>query len=130
MRARSFWPGILEDLNERLPKQNIWITELAPTFQGKPFGLSDEEGRAPVAGAHAAPDGAVIDGLFIRGLYLSNPKQQGVVFDYFRNLAGSSWFKIEPHDVSRVIKPGMPTNTEWAFPYELRLPLRTPLSWP
>jgi hypothetical protein len=58
------------------------------------------------------------------------PKQQEVVVDYFRNLTGSPWFNIDPDNQSRVIKPSMPTNTEWAFPYELRLELRRPLPLP
>src|SRR4029453_15063739 len=34
--ARSFWPQLLEDLNTRLPKENIWVTELIPLSNGKP----------------------------------------------------------------------------------------------
>ena len=30
---RSFWPEIIEDLNARLPKEHIWITELVATFR-------------------------------------------------------------------------------------------------
>src|SRR5213075_521881 len=36
VKARSFWPQLLEDLNARLPKENIWITELIPLSNGKP----------------------------------------------------------------------------------------------
>jgi hypothetical protein len=61
---------------------------------------------------------------------LSNPKQQEVVVDFFRNLAGSSLFAIDPNNQSRVIKPSTPNNTEWAYPYELRLDLRKPLNIP
>src|SRR5205085_3987421 len=47
VNARSFWPQLLEDLNARLPKDNIWITELVPLSNGK-----------PVLGATAGPAGA------------------------------------------------------------------------
>jgi type IV pilus assembly protein PilM len=42
VNARSFWPQLLEDLNARLPKENIWVTELVPLSNGKPVmaGLS------------------------------------------------------------------------------------------
>src|SRR5207245_2792526 len=33
--ARSFWPQLLEDLNARLPKEDIWVTELIPLSTGK-----------------------------------------------------------------------------------------------
>ena len=118
---RSFWPLVLEDLNTRLPKENIWITELAPTSGGKQLaGLESS----------AAPATRAIDGLVVRGLYLFNSKQQEVVVDYFRNLIGSPWFAIDPNNQAKVIRPTTPNNTEWAFPYELRLDLKKPVPLP
>ncbi len=32
---RSFWVEMIEDLNQRLPKENIWITELVATSGGQ-----------------------------------------------------------------------------------------------
>jgi len=52
------------------------------------------------------------------------------VVDYFRNLVGSPFFAIDPNDQARAIKPSTPTNTEWAFPYELHLDLRKPVEIP
>ena len=71
-----------------------------------------------------------IDGILVRGLYLFNPKQQEVVVDYFRNLVGSPYFAIDPNNQAKVIKPTTPNNTEWAFPYELRLDLKKPMKLP
>ena len=68
--------------------------------------------------------------LLVRGLYLFNPKQQEVVVDYFKNLVESPWFAIDPKNQAKVIKPATPNNTEWAFPYELRLDLRKPVPLP
>ena len=70
----------------------------------------------------------MIDGVFVRGLYLSNPKQQEIVVDYFRNLLGSTIFEVEANRQSEVIRPSTPTATEWAYPYELRLRLRQPFA--
>jgi Tfp pilus assembly protein PilN len=123
---RSFWPLLLEDLNARLPKEDIWITELVPTSAGKP--LSAPDSRTLLAGATAAPP--AIDGVLVRGLYLSNPKQQEVAVDYFRNLVSSPWFAIDPKNQAKYLKPTTPTNTEWAFPYELHLDLKKPLPLP
>jgi type IV pilus assembly protein PilM len=136
---RSFWPLLLEDLNARLPKEDIWITELVPTSGGKPLGAPDSRtvlaGATPVPAAPpprpgATPSQPAIDGLLVRGLYLFNPKQQEVVVDYFRNLVESPWFAIDPKNQAKVIKPTTPNNTEWAFPYELRLDLRKPVPLP
>ena len=138
INERSFWPLLLEDLNSRLPKEDIWITELIPTTGGKP--VPGTESRTVVAAAPAStpalprpgatPSAAAIDGVLVRGLYLFNPKQQEVVVDYFRNLVSSPWFEIDPKNQAKVIKPTTPNNTEWAFPYELRLDLKKPVPLP
>ena len=139
IKDRDFWPEILEDLNARLPKEDIWITELVAISGGKPIGVDEKRmleiapnlTTSPAAGKGTArTSGAAIDGILLRGLYLLNPKQEQVVVDYFRNLVGSRFFAIDPKDQARTIKPTTPTNTEWAFPYELRLDLRQPLEIP
>ena len=53
INERNFWPALLEDLNARLPKEDIWITELIPTSGGKPVGLSEAE-RAKITSAASA----------------------------------------------------------------------------
>lgn len=139
---RSFWVELLEELNTRLPKEDVWIAELIPTSGGKPVGIDEQRAAqlapSPTPGATAAAKpttkgeaaGTVIDGILIRGLYLFNPKQQEVVVDYFRNLAASPFFNVDPKNQARYMKPTTPNNTEWAFPYELRLDLKKPLEMP
>ena len=140
---RSWWMELLEELNAHLPKEDVWITELIPTSGGKPVGV-DEQRAVRLApspllttasserGKTAAKtaDQGVIDGILIRGLYLFNPKQQEVVVDYFRSLAASPLFNVDPKNQARYIKPTTPNNTEWAFLYELRLDLKKPMKMP
>src|SRR6202035_4092699 len=132
---------ILEDLNARLPKENIWITELVPMSRGKPVGVDEKYAGeiAPTETAVAIPAtsaaavraaGPAIDGILLRGLYLFNPKQQEVVVDYFRSLVGSPFFNVDPNNQARAIKSTIPNNTDWAFSYELRLDLKKPLRLP
>jgi type IV pilus assembly protein PilM len=139
---RSFWPQILEELSAHLPEGDIWITKLAATSGGKLVGVSEQEkGIAEVAPTPppagrpgtktASASGRAIDGINVRGLYMFNPKQQEVVVDYFRNLAGSPFFNINPNKPESVIKStSVPNDTEWAFPYELQLDLRKPVKMP
>jgi type IV pilus assembly protein PilM len=136
---RSFWAQIIEELNVRLPKEDIWITELVATSGGTPFGAPDARllrvetnptSTPSPSRPEVVPAEPAIDGLLVRGLYLFNPKQQEVVLDYFRNLVGSPWFAIDPNNQAKVIKPTTPNNTEWAFPYELGLDLRKPVKLP
>ncbi len=139
--GRGAWLKILDDLNSRLPQENIWITELAPTSGGRVLGEKGPGAAAPPPtptpsprrgrGAKTAPPaGPMIDGVFVKGLYLFNPKQQEIVVDYFRNLLGSHVFEVKADEQAQVIKPSTPTTTEWAYPYELRLKLREPLPLP
>src|SRR6266404_1054455 len=136
---RNFSPQILDDLNSRLPEADIWITELAAMSGGKVLGAGEKrivESAAPSAAATSpAPTtgaaGPAIDGIMVRGLYLYNPKQQEIVLDYFRNLANSPFFTIDPKTPERVIKSNsVPNDAEWAFPYELQLTLRKPVKLP
>ena len=136
---RNFWPQILDDLNSRLPEADIWITELAATSGGKVLGAGERrivESAAPSAAATSpvpatGAAGPAIDGIMVRGLYLYNPKQQEIVLDYFRNLANSPFFTIDPKTPERVIKSNsVPNDAEWAFPYELQLTLRKPVKLP
>ena len=138
---RNFWPQILEDLNTRLPEADIWITELAATSGGKLLGVPEKRAgeiaqaasptAAPSTAKTAAGAGKVIDGIFVRGLYLYNPKQQEIVVDYLRNLAKSPFFNVDPKTPERVIvSNSVPNDTDWAFPYELQLTLRKPVKLP
>jgi Tfp pilus assembly protein PilN len=137
---RNFWPQILEQLNSRLPKSDIWITELAATSGGKLLGVAEKRATetaptpspAPAADAAArSATAAAIDGINVRGLYLWNPKQQEIVVDYLRNLANSPLFTIDVKTPERVVKSNsVPNDTEWAFPFELQLTLRKPVKMP
>ena len=134
---RFFWVEVLEDLNARLPKEDIWITELVSMSGGRPVGVDEKRAAEIVPPAvvarpttKAQAGSAAIDGVLLRGLYLFNPKQQEVVVDYFRNLARSPFFNVDPKNQARVIKSTIPNDTEWAFPYELRLDLKKPVKLP
>ncbi|HET9801425.1 MAG TPA: hypothetical protein VFP82_07030, partial [Chthoniobacterales bacterium] len=134
---RFVWIELVEDLNSRLPKEDVWITELIPLSGGKPIGV--EEKRAGEVGQETGPAAAIpagkgqtaaVDGILLRGLYLLNPKQQEVVVDYFKSLVGSPFFNVDPNNQARVIKSTIPNNMDWAFPYELRLDLKKPVKLP
>jgi type IV pilus assembly protein PilM len=137
---RSFWVELLEELNARLPKEDIWITELIATSNGKPVGVGERSGAETMSGpasAAASPGKTTgtkpepsIDGILGHGLYLFNPKQQEVVTDYFRSLTASSFFKVDPDKQSDAIEPTVPNNAEWAFPYTLKVKLSRPMKLP
>jgi hypothetical protein len=113
---------------------------LAATSGGKLLGVSEkrlaESGStppptpAPGPAARAATS-ASIDGINVRGLYLWNSKQQEIVVDYLRNLAKSPLFVVDTTTPERFVKSNLvPNDSEWAFPFELQLPLKKPVKMP
>ena len=107
---RSFWPEILDDLNVRLPKEDIWITELVATSGGdtvRHARCSDDVPRGREPGSHRlaaasldlGPLNLAIDGLLVRGLYLFNPEtarsRRGL---FSESLVDSPWFAIDPNN--------------------------------
>ena len=55
----------------------------------------------------------------------------GDAVDYLRNLAKSPLFSVDAKRPERFIKSNsVPTDTEWAFPFELQLTLRKPVKMP
>ena len=144
---RDAWIAIIDDINSRLPRDFVWITQITPTFQGTPIAFGDMEevektkpappktppgkaGPSAAAAAQAAPPAEVrIDGLHVRGLYFWNrPNQQQVVNQFVENLAESPHFKLDLADIQSVVATlTTPSNKEWAFEYELKLALRHPL---
>jgi type IV pilus assembly protein PilM len=138
---RNFWPQILDELNSHLPESDIWITELAATSGGRLLGVPEKRAAeiastplplpAGAAAKSATASPTLIDGINVHGLYLYNPKQQEVVVDYLRNLAKSPFFAIDVKTPERFVKSNtVPNDNEWAFPYELQLPLRKPAKMP
>jgi hypothetical protein len=113
---------------------------LAATSGGKLLGVPEkraaETGSAPppilgTGPAAKSPATAAIDGINVRGLYLWNSKQQEIVVDYLRNLAKSPLFSVDTKTPERFVKANsVPNDTEWAFPFELQLPLKKPAKMP
>jgi type IV pilus assembly protein PilM len=128
---REFWIGLTEDIHQRLPKEFIWLTAFEPTADGPQAGAAILAGPADYpklleSVAKAAPGGKEppksLNGLRLRGLYFGNPpnpKQQGVVDNFVENLKASPYVAE-----AQVIKRSTPTQTEWAYDFELQLKLK------
>jgi Tfp pilus assembly protein PilN len=135
--ARQAWPRLLTELNARLPDKYIWITQLEPTVDGKPVMLDDPSHSlvpagagvsTPVKGKKTVAYVPAIDGLRVTGLYLYNKeKQDQVVSDFVSNLAKSPLFKLDKNERSTILNRTPQNEINWAFPYELQLPLAHPL---
>lgn len=148
---RSAWAEIIDDLGTQLPTRYIWVTELVPLVDGKPYvvgtessggGMSSPVTAAPTGGPAkpgATPAGPPkIDALRISGLYLeripndTRSQPQAVVDDFVNKLQEkSSVFKIDAQNKAKVIiERQTPDGQKWAYNYTLVLPLRNPIALP
>ncbi len=133
---RGIWMRILDDLNARLPRENIWITELAPTSGGRIVGEVGPAGfNAPgylYAGERCGRSESGPEGrrCFCAGTLPFQSEAAGNRGRLFPESARFDRLRGRSEQQSEVIKPSTPTNTEWAYPYELRLKLRQPFGLP
>jgi len=117
---REAYPMILADLSARVPERFLWITEIQPV------------GDAPQKGVAAKPSEGppLITALLVKGLYLDNPRQASVIDDLVTSLQSSEIFAVEEKEKSKIItQRGSPSGEYWAYPFSLRIPLRTPLTF-
>ena len=134
---REYWVDLLADLNQRIPKDYIWITNLeiateplkragtapapsrnAPPGTANPRGGADREGRPAM--------------LMIKGLYLSraagNNAGPTVVDEFVKNLKESPL--VEPiEEASAGYVRASDDTAEWAFKFVLPLKLRNPINF-
>jgi len=132
-QEREYWVKVLADLNERLPKEYIWITgfELGPESlkkepdepvkpaSGNAKGQKQEERPAPTVTVMA------------HGLYLShqagNNAGTAVVDEFIARLKDSPYLEPIEDPNAGYMRPNDDTN-DWAFKFALPLKLRNPIS--
>jgi hypothetical protein len=143
---RSGWAEILEELGSKLPPRFIWVTEIKPLSEGKPYASGAAAQSSSQAPQQASQPGSpqragqtpaarpTIDALEISGLYLANPpndKEARIIDEFVDHLQESEIFKIEEKDKAKVvIQRTTPDGQSWAYGYTIILPLRKPISLP
>lgn len=121
VEARDFWVRLLDDLHSRVPESFVWITLLESGYFGADGKFSaSPPSLPPQTGAQGASKQSASFGLRIRGLYLDNPNQAGVVDQFVKNLSESPYISK-----AEVMVRATPTSTEWAYDYELRVELKS-----
>ena len=125
---RTAWATIIDELAQRTPPRNIWITSLRP-MAGEtvldPSKKSGPWGAAPVEGEAQPPS---VTAIAIDGLYLENPDEAKVVDAFVDSLAQSPLFQIDPANKADAVKLRAAQSGEtWAYDYKLVIPLRRPI---
>lgn len=146
---RTAWAAILDELGAKLPERFIWVTNLVPLSEGRPYNFVSGAQNSPSAPSVTAqpanpsapprpgqaPSGPPkIDALQVSGLYLSNPpntKEAKMIDDFVDRLQKSDLFKIDEKDKARVVvQRTTPDGQSWAYGYTIVLPLRNPITLP
>lgn len=117
LKLRAAYPALLAELSNKLPKRYLWITEFStgtPLFS---------------RGGPSKPADTPVTTLVIKGLYLDNPRQAAVIDDFVNALQTSELFAFDEKEKSRIItQRGSPNGEYWAYPFALKLPLRSPIA--
>lgn len=112
IKERDYWPGLINDFNQRLPQKLIWIT----SFQPGSIGTAAPVGQGPsnVKGKY---------GIVIRGLYLDLGAGASVVDEFVGKLSSSPY--VEKVDVATRTPPN---GENWTYEYQLNVYLKSPIN--
>lgn len=117
INLREAYPRILAELSAKVPERYLWITQIQAV------------GDVPQRGAAPKPNDGSIKALLVKGLYLDNPRQASVIDDFVIALQSSEVFAVEEKEKSKIItQRGSPNGEYWAYPFSLRIPLRSPFT--
>ena len=135
-QEREYWVNVLADINQRIPKDYIWVTnlELAPAEVLKKDAEAPEipvktpgKGK-PKKGGESGGSGPV---LMIKGLYLStsagNNAGPAVVDEFIAKLKESELVKPIENANAGYVRASDDTP-EWAFKFVLPLELKNPIN--
>ena len=133
VEEKNFWIRIFDDINSRLPADYVWITSFdaahdvpaAPSADAKPAPKPAPKPGDKAGGAGQPPANPPVR-LTLKGLYLYNDKQAGVVDDFTQKLKESELYTVDEENGKRSV----PNDTEWAFEFEIPLILKTPIAIP
>ncbi len=132
VRERDAWLRVISEIAAALPREFVWVTRFEPTINRQPIGQPQRGGApTPPAAAGAKPEATPkMDGVRITGLYLfNNARKEQLVNDFVEALSRSALFNIDlskPREV--ILKLDSQNNRDWAFPYELQIQLKQPVS--
>ena len=116
---------IIEDINSRLPKEYVWVTnfdiKMPETRPGQQPPRPGPGGPGGAGGASRQASGAQV---ILKGLYLSNPRNTQVVDDFVAKLNESQLYTVDKAKLER----SLPNDKEWAYDFKIPLTLNNPIS--
>ncbi len=133
---REYWVKLLADLNQRLPKDFIWVTHLeVESADAKKEGEEPENPGKPQKEKTKSKKGPERSGpttrLILKGLYLSrdagNNAGPAVVDEFIKNLKDSPYYKPDDRTEAGFVRENDDSPTVWAYHYQVPLNLIDPI---
>ncbi len=135
-QEREYWVTLLADINQRLPKDYIWVTNLdidPPEALKKEADAPDAAGKTPQGKVKSkkGEGGGPTTILRVKGLYLSrdagNNSGPAVVDEFIKNLKESKLVKpIE--EGAGFVRENDDNPSVWAYKFVLPLKLQNPIN--
>lgn len=137
-QEREYWVNVLADINQRIPKNYIWVTnlELAPPELQKKNNEEPENPAKPPPGKGKSKKGGDSGGpgsiLMIKGLYLSqdagNNAGPAVVDEFIAKLKESKLVKPIEEPGAGFVRENDDNPSVWAYKFVLPLKLQNPIN--
>ncbi len=132
---RSWWVRMLNTLNQQFDNDLLWLTVIEPLKDDKPLTTSlwaSDNERSSKA-EPTKPNTAPVYALRLQGLYRRNNEgEQKVVYDFAAKLAKLEDFGITDFETNRdkYVKVDSGVDEDlYAYKFEIKMPLRTPLQF-
>jgi len=125
-KEREYWLKIVNDINGRLPKDFVWITSFTSKTE-EPKAAPAPTRRKPGAAEEKPP--AAKTTVELKGLYLNNDRQAGVVDDFVESLEKSEIFEVLKREEDGFIR-AVPNDKDWAYEFAIPLVLKDPIKMP
>jgi type IV pilus assembly protein PilM len=115
VRDREAWTRLVEDINQRLPKDYVWITSFA----------LEEKKKEETSSSRNAPkvDKPEKTTFLVKGLYLENPQGPSVVDAFVEQLNASPLYEVNTDP--EVFKRSVPNDNDYAFDFAFPLELKS-----
>jgi Tfp pilus assembly protein PilN len=132
VEERDYWAKVLQDLNDRLPKEYIWITKFSPPSREEVKKAADDAARdAAQPGAkknakEAPPIIVMADGIYLSASAGNAAGAVSTVDEFIAKLKDSPY--VEPLADEAVGFTRAADNTpEWGYKFTLPLKLKNPI---
>ncbi len=121
---RQFWLNVIDDINGRLPQDFVWITNFDSIVE-TPKAAPTTGRKKPGAPVEKPPEPRTV--VMLKGLYLHNDRQAGVVDDFVEKLEQSELYEVLKREEDGFIR-AVPNDADWAYEFAIPLALKNAIA--